>query len=348
MSGTSPQERQKFVLSFLNLGGHNAREESKQASQACSATGHVLLPVVCRAFFYYVAHFLAAVASSPQLGIGTLFGFGVGWSHGLVLGFFGTQCDLLVMRADECSRPYLASVDFHYWYRRGIVLSLPLSTKTKMIKKPLPRHHIGSFVISTTSVDEASTGILARLGTQYCLLQPEKTFDDFATEVLIPLAASSPDRPANIEFNYSRAHSKQTYAALMRFLTTACVQSIEADKADERADQAQAWRHIANAMYSLGLLEGSVIIEPALEHIISSRSAKGASVRNNKLEPLREHARKLAAERPFKSRRQAALGIKDAVLQKAKSDGIALSEMQAEHTITSWLKNMPFGSQRKP
>jgi hypothetical protein len=133
----------------------------------------------------------------------------------------------------------------------------------------------------------------------------------------------------------------------MKFLLTACMHCIEADKADERADQAQAWRHIANAMYSLGLLESMIIIEPALEHIIASRGAKGAQMRSDKREPLREYARTLAAERPFKSKRQAALTIKDAVLQKAKSEGITLSEMQAEHTITSWLKDMSFGSKHE-
>jgi len=229
----------------------------------------------------------------------------------------------------------------------GIVLSLIVSAGIEMTEKS-SRPRIGEFAINTESVDHASTQILERLGTQYCLLQPDKTIDDFAEEVLMPLAASTLDHPAKIEVTYSRAHSQHTDGALMRFLLAACAYIIEADKADEAADQTAAWRHIGNAMYYLGLLEGAIIVEPALEYIISSRSAKGAQGRTKKYTLLREHARKLAAERSFQSKRQAALGIKDEILAKARADGIALSEMQAERTITSWLEDMSFGSKRKP
>lgn len=216
-----------------------------------------------------------------------------------------------------------------------------------MTNSPTIRAKIGEFAIDTATIDDASTQILERIAHIYCRLQPEQTVDDFMVQVYVPLAASSADQPANIEFKYSRAHSEQSYAALMKFLVTACMHCIEADKSDEGTNQAKAWTHIANAMYHLGLLESMVIIEPALEHIIASRAAKGARMRSDKREPLREYARKLAAERPFKSKRQAALTIRDAVLQKAKSDGIPLSEMQAEYTISGWLKNMSFGSKHE-
>lgn len=206
---------------------------------------------------------------------------------------------------------------------------------------------MGAFAVSTVSTSEAITQILARLGNWYCLLQPDKTIDDFSAQVLMPLAASTVDLPAKIQVTYSRAHSEQTYAGLMKFLLAACKDCIEADKAEEAGDRSSAWRHIANATYSLGLLEGLIIVEPALEHIITSRSAKGGQSRTVKLEPLRDIARKLAQEKPFKSRRQAALSIKDAVLTKARNDGITLSEMQAERTITSWLNDMSFGGKRE-
>lgn len=217
-----------------------------------------------------------------------------------------------------------------------------------MTEKSSKRSQIGSFAINTALVDDASTEIMARLGNGYCLLQPDKTIDDFAQEVLMPLAASTLDHPGNIEFMYSRAHSQHTYSALMRFLLTACAYCIEADKADEAADQAAAWRNIANAMYYLGLFEGAIIVEPALAHIISDRSAAGAKGRDEKYDTLRALAKNLAQEKPFKSKRQAALSIKDEILAEAKAEGIPLSEMQAERTITGWLKDIPFGSKRKP
>ena len=216
-----------------------------------------------------------------------------------------------------------------------------------MTEKP-SRPLIGEFAISNESVGHARTQILERLGHRYCLLQPDKTIDDFAEEVLMPLAASNVDHPANIEFSYPRAHSQHTYTALMSFLLTACSYCIEADMADEATDQGAAWRHIGNAMYYLGLLEGAIIVEPAIAHIISGRSAAGAQGRTEKYDLLRQLAKKLAQEKPFKSKRQAALSIKEEILAKAKAEGIPLSEMQAERTITGWLKNIPFGSKRKP
>lgn len=79
------------------------------------------LPVLCRTFFYYVAHFLAAARDRCLSLRDRLFEFEIGTRHGLVLGMLTMQFDLLMTRADEYSRLYLASVDFNFWHKRGIV-----------------------------------------------------------------------------------------------------------------------------------------------------------------------------------------------------------------------------------
>lgn len=302
---------------------------------------------LCRSFFYYVAHFLAAVRNRCLWRSDRLFEFEMGRWHGVVPGMKLMQFDLLVTRADESSRLYLPFQDLKISTAPyGIVQLFFVTTALAMTEKS-SRPQIGDFAISTVSASEATTQILARLGNRYCLLQPHKTIDDFGDEILMPLATAAVDQPAKIKVTYFRAHSEQPYASLMKFLLAACKDCIEADKAEEAADHSGAWRHVANAMYRLGVLEGLIVVEPALEHIISSRSAKGGQSRTVKLEPLRNLARELAQEKPFKSKRQAALSIKDAVLTKARNNGITLSEMQAERTITSWLGDMSFGGKRE-
>ncbi|KGC80080.1 hypothetical protein DO71_4587 [Burkholderia pseudomallei] len=66
---------------------------------------------------------------------------------------------------------------------------------------------------------------------------------------------------------------------------------------------------------------------------------KGANARSKRLEPVREHALLLANEKPYPSRRQAVLAIKDRVLTYANSiDGVSMSPDQAFDTIDGWLK----------
>ncbi|PYE23148.1 hypothetical protein C7410_10845 [Paraburkholderia silvatlantica] len=78
------------------------------------------------------------------------------------------------------------------------------------------------------------------------------------------------------------------------------------------------------------------------DEIKRREAKKGAKAKDEKLDPVRQFARKLANDGNYPSRRQAVFAIKADVLDYARTlDGVSLSEQQAEKTIDGWLKEMP-------
>jgi hypothetical protein len=201
------------------------------------------------------------------------------------------------------------------------------------------------FALATDSVAEAYDNIISRLAIHYCLLLPEKRVADFHEEILKPLANSTPDAPASIEI----PPLSETFKAYMTLLLDACALSITAFMADEAGEPNAAWRHVNNAMFKLGKLEGLLLVEPAINHIVKGFGSKGAKKRSAKREPLRELARKLAMEGNYPNASEAAKGIKDRVLAaqaKTVDDSfgkpVRLSQDRAKRTIETWLKDLPF------
>lgn len=223
---------------------------------------------------------------------------------------------------------------------------MPLD-KEKMTKNSLLQP-IGSFNLECTSAEEAYVQTIERLCALYCILQPEKTVSDFHEFILKPIAESIDNNSLNVQIQTYADHSKYTYRPFITWIITSCMHTVKAHVADEAGLKSKAWSHTINARYYLGLIEGTIILEPALEHIISARSTSGARKRDEKFGPLRELARELAAKKYYPSKRQAALDIKNAILAEAKIFQITLSEMQAERTITGWLEGMSFGGKRQP
>lgn len=72
----------------------------------------------------------------------------------------------------------------------------------------------------------------------------------------------------------------------------------------------------------------------------SDRARKGALARNSRYEPLREMVKELVESRNFKSRRNAAMTIKQEIISESIKLNIPFSEAQAEITITNWLSQM--------
>lgn len=85
------------------------------------------------------------------------------------------------------------------------------------------------------------------------------------------------------------------------------------------------------------LLDG---IEDGIKFQKSSHAKKGAIGKKAKYQPLKELAAKLVNERKFKSKRNAAQTIAPIILAESRKLGIALSENQAEITITGWLTEL--------
>lgn len=209
---------------------------------------------------------------------------------------------------------------------------------------------MGDFALETESLEEAYLSILHRLAFHYgLLLKPGKSLPDFREEILKPLSESTPDAPATFDLTYFTDHSKATFSLFFRYLLDGSVHALYAHQADDEGKHAKAWQHISSAMYALGMLEGTIILEPAMAHIIASRSASGAKKRTEKYAPLRALARELASKKTHMSKRGAVFSIMDEVLAFGESldPKVTLSKTQTERTITSWLEGMSFGSKRE-
>lgn len=79
---------------------------------------------------------------------------------------------------------------------------------------------------------------------------------------------------------------------------------------------------------------------------LSDNGSKGGKARSEKYDPLKEFISKKCSEQNFPSRRNAAITLKPKVLDLAQQIGVSLSEMQAEKTITEWLKDMGLPANR--
>lgn len=196
------------------------------------------------------------------------------------------------------------------------------------------------------SIEAAADSIMKALFRLYIVMNPDKSAKDFGNEVLIPIAQSSAENPAQIEIRAFENHSKHSFMIYMRTICHACAYVQAAQNADEEGRDSAGWSHIANAHYLLGFAEGIFALEPALVGVISARSKSGSTERNAKYEPLRQLARKLAAAGKYPSKRNAALSIKAQILTESQTQGVNLSEAQAERTITGWLEGMTFARKR--
>jgi hypothetical protein len=215
------------------------------------------------------------------------------------------------------------------------------TTTTKPSRKPI-------FNLEEDTIDEATDKIIKRLTIYYCMLQSEKSVDDFVEDVIRPLSESTAANPAAVNVTTYTKQSERSIRAFMTLIVRSCAHCLEAAVADEAGLQLRAWNQVASAAFQLGTLEGFVMVEPAMAFIQASRGSEAAKTRNEKYTPLREHAVNLARQGSFRTKRQAALGVKEAVLAEASKLGIYLSEQQAERTITTWLEKLAFGPKRQP
>ncbi|WP_430227067.1 hypothetical protein [Paraburkholderia tropica] len=200
------------------------------------------------------------------------------------------------------------------------------------------------------SIEAASDAIIKAVFRLYVVMNPDKSAENFTSEILVPIAQSSPENPAQIEVRAFNSHSERSFLIYMDAICRACAYVQAARDAHVGSRGSDGWSHIANAQYLLGFAEGIFALEPALASVISARSKSGSAKRDAKFEPLRMLARELASSKPdgkpYPSKRNAALSIKDKVLARAHDLGIELSANQAERTIGGWLDGMSFGSKR--
>ncbi len=147
---------------------------------------------------------------------------------------------------------------------------------------------------------------------------------------------------------------KGRYLECLRVITAYCVQAIREYMDNNDVPTNLAWAYVDNARYELNahdyastriVLERqnseSVIEMIKLAHI--KRASTGGKAAAKKFQPLKDLAIKLVHEKnpPYKSRRDAAIKIKDKIIEEGRnlSPQVSLSKDQAVTTITRWLKD---------
>lgn len=206
---------------------------------------------------------------------------------------------------------------------------------------------ISDFELEATSIEEASNQIIERLAVYYARFQPERSFTN---DVLKPLLNSASGVPAEISYQtFADAdHTKRSLGTELKFLITACGFALQAETEEGEGHLDKAWRCIANAQYQMGVFEGLIIVEPALMHVISSRSKAGATTRNKQYEPLRIRVREIAAKgkngKPFPSRRQAVLAVMKELDDLREELQVEMKSTYPIETIDKWLSDMTFGN----
>lgn len=103
---------------------------------------------------------------------------------------------------------------------------------------------------------------------------------------------------------------------------------------------ASSFLYSARAIECINSVMADILSVDSINKAFSDRAHKGASARNATYEPLRRMAKELVNLRNFRSRRNAAMSIKSAIIAESKKLNIPLSESQAEITITGWLSDM--------
>lgn len=121
---------------------------------------------------------------------------------------------------------------------------------------------------------------------------------------------------------------------------------VGAIKAEKDGRHEEAWSQVCDATYWLAVLKTSILSDKLTPTSINSVATAGGKGRDALYEPLRDLANKLAQEKNFKSRRNAAMSIAPQIINRSKELGLNMSEAQAPITISGWLKDKGFGGKR--
>nr|WP_315259175.1 hypothetical protein [uncultured Duganella sp.] len=188
--------------------------------------------------------------------------------------------------------------------------------------------------------------LLDQMTDMYDQLVAGNTLGKFLVDAFEPMMQSQPD-PNEIEDQFETT-GEISNLDMMHLSSAYLVGVLHCYSIDEE----NAWVGLCHAQYWIGVAYGLGFTQGLIKKAFVNRAKSGGAQRKERYEPLRKLARELAEKgdpatnRPFPSRRQAALKIKDQILA-ASIAGVRLKPDQAERTITSWLADMQFGSKSK-
>jgi hypothetical protein len=205
---------------------------------------------------------------------------------------------------------------------------------------------------STTSLDNTpiviamAQQLVAQLSDMYDQFGISSESGAFHTDIFEPMMKSQPD-PNDIEDQLETTEEISN----LDMIRLSCAYVVGALNCYDTDDE-NSWLGVSHAQYWMGVAYGLGFTQGLVKKAFFDRAKLGGAQRKERYEPLRKLARELAEKgdpatnRPFPSRRQAALKIKDQILA-APVAGVRLKPDQAERTITSWLSDIQFGSKSK-
>ncbi len=206
------------------------------------------------------------------------------------------------------------------------------------------------------TLTEVQEDLLKRLIDIFCYMYPDQTNSDFYEKIFNPsLQRNFPvidgDRPEVFAYA-TRATGQQKVihqgVLNMIFSISGSVREIKEFIANGKENTRSAWIEVARANYHLGVLEGILLVDPAITRIVSERAKAGVAKRDEQYEVVRKYARELAEAgrsngEPFPSRRQAVLAIQERVIAYSlKHLTKPLKEENAFRTIDKWLSDVHF------
>lgn len=177
-------------------------------------------------------------------------------------------------------------------------------------------------------------------------------FENYLNDRMDTMARDRKIKPKTILNDFlerSKSSGNELEVARMRILCAIDISlyyCFQANRAYVAGNFEKAWFFTTEATKWHGLTAGAENTYRTLRDSARHLASSGGRGRSDSFEPLRTFARQAVTEKNYRSRRNAALSIKPAVLELAQKLRIPLSEQQAEKTITNWLKDIPFASTR--
>lgn len=162
----------------------------------------------------------------------------------------------------------------------------------------------------------------------------EVTFDNFFDAILGDISPEAKDRYMAHSVQNHKRYSKSELSnfaakAMMSLMTVMKDCGMLLELVDEPP-----------AKLFAKLYKNTNLLESLLQSELKAFASEGGKAKAAKYRPLKELAAKLVNANNFKSRRNAAMKIKQEIIAESKKLNIPLSEAQAEITITNWLKEM--------
>lgn len=240
------------------------------------------------------------------------------------------------MNYDPENSPYARSVEEVEAVTQGLLEALGTNKRALKQRSHLPEPT--TWTLEAETVEAAFGSIIGRLAFAYAWFAPERReLTAYWDDILKPFLTDDLDSQMLIIQQQLQMPFNESFVLVI----DATLAAIEASRAERSGNTNTAWKHVANAMYHLGMLEMTFNVTPMAKelHRMNGKTAAGKKVGN---EELVELARTLAERGNYRSRALAASAIEPQVEAEAKRIGYSWRTDTPATAIYRWLAGMRF------